>query len=79
MLAFYQTATQDEWGVGIDAVSALDCWGFGLSGFQGLKLKPGSAAADGLHARPAIADGGSYTFHFPGRQRDRSRGCWCAS
>ncbi len=34
-LAFYQSATQGEWGVGIDAVSALDCWGFGLAGFQG--------------------------------------------
>jgi hypothetical protein len=41
MLPVYQTATQGEWGVGIDAVSALDCWGFGLSGFQG--LEPGSA------------------------------------
>ncbi len=29
-IAFYQTRTHGEWGVGIDAVSALDCWGFGL-------------------------------------------------
>ena len=64
VVAFYQTATQGEWGVGIDAVSALDCWGFGLSGFQGLKLKPGSAPRMGF--TPAgYADGGSYTFHFP--------------
>jgi spermidine dehydrogenase len=64
VLPFYQTATQGEWGVGIDAVSALDCWGFGLSGFQGLKLKPGSAPRMGF--TPAgYADGGSYTFHFP--------------
>jgi len=64
VIPFYQTATQGEWGVGIDAVSALDCWGFGLSGFQGLKLKPGSAPRMGF--TPAgYADGGSYTFHFP--------------
>ena len=64
VLPVYQTATQGEWGVGIDAVSALDCWGFGLSGFQGLNLKPGSAARMGF--TPAgYADGGSYTFHFP--------------
>jgi spermidine dehydrogenase len=64
VIPFYQTATQGEWGVGIDAVSALDCWGFGLSGFQGLNLKPGSAPRMGF--TPAgYADGGSYTFHFP--------------
>jgi spermidine dehydrogenase len=64
VIPFYQTATQGEWGVGIDAVSALDCWGFGLSGFQGLKLRPGSAPRMGF--TPAgYADGGSYTFHFP--------------
>jgi len=62
--AFYQSATQGEWGVGIDAVSALDCWGFGLSGFKGLKLKPGSAPRMG-YTPAGYADGGSYTFHFP--------------
>jgi spermidine dehydrogenase len=64
VIPFYQTATQGEWGVGIDAVSALDCWGFGLSGFQGLGLKPGSAARMG-YTPAGYADGGSYTFHFP--------------
>jgi spermidine dehydrogenase len=61
---FYQTATQGEWGVGIDAVSALDCWGFGMTGFQGLKLDPGSAPRMG-YTPAGYADGGSYTFHFP--------------
>ena len=64
VIPFYQTATQGEWGVGIDAVSALDCWGFGLSGFQGLKLNPGSAPRMG-YTPAGYADGGSYTFHFP--------------
>jgi spermidine dehydrogenase len=63
-LALYQSATQGEWGVGIDAVSALDCWGFGLSGFQGLNLDPGSAPRMG-YTPAGYADGGSYTFHFP--------------
>ena len=62
--AFYQTATQGEWGVGIDAVSALDCWGFGMAGFQGLNLTPGSAPRMG-YTPAGYADGGSYTFHFP--------------
>jgi len=63
-LAMYQSATQGEWGVGIDAVSALDCWGFGLAGFQGLELAPGSAPRMG-YTPAGYADGGSYTFHFP--------------
>jgi spermidine dehydrogenase len=63
-ISFYQTATHGEWGVGIDAVSALDCWGIGLSGFQGLNLAPGSAPRMGF--TPAgYANGGSYIFHFP--------------
>jgi spermidine dehydrogenase len=63
-LALYQSATQGEWGVGIDAVSALDCWGFGMPGFDGLKLTPGSAPRMG-YTPAGYADGGSYTFHFP--------------
>ncbi len=62
--AFYQSRTKGEWGVGIDAVSALDCWGYGLPGFQGLKLDPG--AAPRMSFTPAgYVEGGSYVFHFP--------------
>jgi spermidine dehydrogenase len=63
-VAFYQASTQGEWGVGIDAVSALDCWGFGMPGFQGLKLKPGATARMG-YTPAGYEEGGSYTFHFP--------------
>jgi len=64
VIAFYQARTHDEWGVGIDAVSALDVWAFDFPGFQGLKLKPGSAPHMGYTAA-GYAYGGSYTFHFP--------------
>jgi spermidine dehydrogenase len=64
VIPLYQSHTQGEWGVGIDAVSALDCWGIGLPGFQGLKLDPGSAPRMG-NTPAGYADGGSYTFHFP--------------
>jgi spermidine dehydrogenase len=62
---FYQTHTQGEWGVGIDAVSALDCWGFFMPGFQGLGLE--GRAAQRMSFTPAgyKETGGSYTFHFP--------------
>jgi spermidine dehydrogenase len=63
-IAFYQARTHGEWGVGIDAVSALDVWAFGFPGFQGLEIAPGSAPGMGYTAA-GYADGASYTFHFP--------------
>jgi len=65
VIAFYQTRTNGEWGVGIDAEPALDMWAFGLPGFQGMHLEPGvtphmSYTASGYHST-----GGSYRFHFP--------------
>src|SRR6516162_235026 len=64
VIPLYQSRTHGEWGVGIDAVSALDVWPFGLPGFQGLKLDPGSAPHMGYTAA-GYADGGSSKFHFP--------------
>ena len=64
VIPFYQARTHGEWGVGIDAVSALDVWAFDFPGFQGLKLEPGSAPHMGYTAA-GYAEGGSYTFHFP--------------
>src|SRR5271156_1197013 len=63
VIPFYQTRTHGEWGVGIDAVSALDVWAFGFPGFQGLGLKPGSAPHTGYTASGYADNGGSYTFH----------------
>jgi spermidine dehydrogenase len=64
VLPFFQAMSHDEWGVGIDAVSALDVWSFDFPGFQGLKLVPGSAPRMGYTAS-GYADGSSYSFHFP--------------
>ncbi|MBV8120543.1 MAG: NAD(P)-binding protein, partial [Alphaproteobacteria bacterium] len=64
VIPLYQARTHGEWGVGIDAVSALDVWPFGLPGFRGLNLDPGSAAHMG-YTPAGYADGGSYKFHFP--------------
>ncbi len=64
VIPLYQSRTHGEWGVGIDAVSALDVWAFGFPGFQGLGLAPGSAPHMGYTAA-GYADGGSETFHFP--------------
>ena len=64
VIAFYQTRTNGEWGVGIDAESALDCWAIGLPGFQGLQLEPGAAPRMSYSAA-GYANGGSTRFHFP--------------
>jgi spermidine dehydrogenase len=67
VLAMYQSRTQGEWGVGIDAVSALDCWaiGLGLPGFKGLKLEPGSIPGVGFSPAGYADTGGSVRLHFP--------------
>jgi len=64
LVAFYQTRTNGEWGVGIDAEPALDCWALGLPGFEGLHLEPG-AAPRMSYSGAGYANGGSPRFHFP--------------
>jgi spermidine dehydrogenase len=56
--------THGEWGVGIDAVGALEVWPFGFPGFKGLHLEPGPAPHMGYTAG-GYATGGSERFHFP--------------
>jgi spermidine dehydrogenase len=67
VIPFYQTSTWGLYGVGIDAVSALDLWVEGYMGFQGLGLRrvkePGfllsfTAAGEVVKKKP-------YDFHFP--------------
>jgi spermidine dehydrogenase len=61
----FQAMTHGEWGVGIDAVGALEVWPFRLPGFQGLDLEPGAAPHMGFTASGYAATRGSSTFHFP--------------
>jgi spermidine dehydrogenase len=65
VLAFYQARTQGEWGVGADAVSALDAWGIDLPGFKGLKLEAGSIPGMGFTPAGYADTGGSPRLHFP--------------
>jgi spermidine dehydrogenase len=66
VLKFYHGRTMGEWGVGTDAVSALDCWGFGdLPGFAGMNLAKGSIPRMGFTPSGYEDTGGSYRLHFP--------------
>jgi spermidine dehydrogenase len=60
----FQAMTHGEWGVGIDAVGALEVWPFKMPGFDGLGLEPGPAPHMGVTAS-GYSEGGSDTFHFP--------------
>ncbi len=65
VVPFFQAKTHAWWGVGIDAVSALDVWAFAFPGFQALGLDPGAAPHMGFTASGYAATGGSDKFHFP--------------
>jgi spermidine dehydrogenase len=65
VLRCYHARTMGEWGVGTDAVSALDCWGFGLPGFQGMQLSKGSIRRMGFTPAGYEDTGGSLHLHFP--------------
>jgi spermidine dehydrogenase len=65
VIPFYQRDTEGEWGVGIDAEPALDCWAIGLPGFEGMGLEPGAAPHMSYSAAGYASSGGSYGFHFP--------------
>jgi spermidine dehydrogenase len=66
VVPFYQTRTHGLFGVGIDGVSALDCWGLDFPGFQGMSLTPGAYRRMGFTAMgEAAQDQAPYHFHFP--------------
>lgn len=65
VIPFYRHRTDDLWGCGIDAVSAIDCWGVGMPGFQGLKLAHGATRRMGYTPAGYAVTGGSPVFHFP--------------
>ena len=61
----YQQRTHGEFCIGIDAVTAMDCWGLGMPGFQGLGLKPGSIPRMGPTPSGFADTGGSVDVHMP--------------
>jgi spermidine dehydrogenase len=62
VLAYYQTRGHGLFGVGPDAISALDGWGLGFPGFTGMKLDPGYVR--GMN-RDAMRSEEEYFFHYP--------------
>jgi spermidine dehydrogenase len=65
VLNYYHARTMGEWGIGTDAVSALDCWGYDFPGFQGMNIAKGSISRMGFTPAGYEDTGGSYRLHFP--------------
>jgi len=68
VIPYYQTRTWGLYGVGIDAVAALDLWAQGWPGFNGLGLK--QVPEDGFLLSFTAAGGVAqntkpYSFHYP--------------
>ena len=64
IVPYYQKRPHGLFGVGIDAVSALDGWGLGFPGFDGLKLEPGNVRGMNRDAMRSD-DAEDYFFHYP--------------
>src|SRR5262249_52608448 len=65
VIPYYQTGTHGLFGVGIDAVPALDCWVLGQPGFKGLELAPGPHPRMGYTPKGFASPKEPYEFHFP--------------
>ncbi len=65
VLPYYLHHTDGLWGCGVDAISALDCWGVGFPGFEGLDLPRTATPRMGYTPGKGIETGGSYHYSFP--------------
>jgi spermidine dehydrogenase len=64
IIRMYQAVPHGLFGVGIDAVSAQDAWGFSLPGFEGMNLDPKPGKGMNRDAIPN-EEAEKYFFHFP--------------
>jgi len=65
VIPFYQTRTHGLYGIGIDAVGALECWAYHYPGFDGMNLDPVANGRMSFTARGDATPKPPYNFHFP--------------
>jgi spermidine dehydrogenase len=65
VIPFYQTRTHGLYGIGIDAVGALECWAYHYPGFDGMNLEPAATGRMSFTARGDATPKPDYNFHFP--------------
>jgi spermidine dehydrogenase len=65
VIAFYQSRTHGLYGIGIDAVPALDCWAIHFPGFQGMGLDRVPSKGLTFTALGEVTPQEEFHFHFP--------------
>ena len=65
VIPFYQTRTHGLYGIGIDAVPALDCWAIHFPGFQGMGLERVPSKGLTFTALGEVTPQEEFHFHFP--------------
>jgi len=65
VIPFYQARTHGLYGIGIDAVGALECWAYRYPGFDGMNLDPAATGRMSFTARGDATPKPDYNFHFP--------------
>ena len=65
VIPFYQTRTHGLYGIGIDAVPALDCWAIHFPGFQGMGLDRVPSKGLSFTALGELTPQEEFHFHFP--------------
>ena len=65
VIPFYQVRTHGLYGIGIDAVGALECWASHYPRFEGMHLDPATTGRMSFTARGDATPKPDYDFHFP--------------
>jgi spermidine dehydrogenase len=65
VVKFYQARTHGLYGVGIDAIGALECWAYHYPGFAGMDLDPAATGRMSFTARGDATPKPEYGFHHP--------------
>lgn len=65
LVTFFQKSTEEYFGVGIDATTALDAWGNWNPGFDGMDLGEVPYRTMSPSGRLALTDPDDYIYHFP--------------
>jgi spermidine dehydrogenase len=65
VIPFYQSRTHGLYGIGIDAVGALECWAYRYPGFGGMNLDPVANGRMSFTAKGDATPKPAYNFHFP--------------
>jgi len=65
LVSYFQGSTQEYFGVGIDATTAVDAWGNWNPGFDGMDLGDKPYKTMSPSGRLALTDPDEYIYHFP--------------